>query len=241
MKLFACPSPPGTNYAGLYLNEAGRLVDRHGGDWGRSPRRTALDALPPDLSRTGEKDHERRMQEMRGELEKLISDDLDLDDAVCAEIVRLLDKHVPWRRTRQAGPDATRGKGASDAHRKRARDEEDDESDLGRFKAFLKAKGLSAEHIQEALRIVDREAEEAEDVLPVNALRGKSRDDFERRFPEVARVGADPEREMQVRDRYSKRARRQAMDQATRLVAGEASLARKFGENFTRIKTDLGR
>lgn len=260
MKLFPCPSPRNTNFAGLFLNEAGRLVDRHGNDWGRSPRRMAVDALPSGLSRTdtGEKDHERRMQEMRSELETLIHDDLDLDDAVCAEIVRLLDKHVPWRRTRQAGPDATRGKGASDAHRKRARDEEDDEFDLGRFKAFLKGKGLSAEHIQEALRIVDRDAEEAEDELPTSGhlhghIAGRSRASGERAFqpesrllddPNIARIGIEthhPERDRglmpQVRDRAGRR--RQAAD-AARAVTNEQRTLARFPE-MGRILTHLGR
>jgi hypothetical protein len=55
---FACPSPRGTNHAGLYLTKGGTLVDRHGNDWGASSiRRMANDAAlgaPPGTG-TGER------------------------------------------------------------------------------------------------------------------------------------------------------------------------------------------
>jgi hypothetical protein len=47
--MFPCPSPRGTNNAGLFLNKAGELVDRRGGLWGR-PGTMALDELPESLS-----------------------------------------------------------------------------------------------------------------------------------------------------------------------------------------------
>ena len=43
-KLFHAPSPKGSNFAGLYLTEAGDLVDRRGARWGKSS--LAFDSMP---------------------------------------------------------------------------------------------------------------------------------------------------------------------------------------------------
>jgi hypothetical protein len=47
--MFPCPSPKGSNFAGLYLNRAGHLVDRNGALWGRRGT-MAMDSLPDSLS-----------------------------------------------------------------------------------------------------------------------------------------------------------------------------------------------
>jgi hypothetical protein len=44
-KFFSAPSPKGTNHAGLFLDQGGRLFDRNGNLWGRSSM--AYDELPP--------------------------------------------------------------------------------------------------------------------------------------------------------------------------------------------------
>jgi hypothetical protein len=46
--MFPCPSPKGSNHAGLYLNRAGELVDRKGSLWGKRGT-MALDELPDSL------------------------------------------------------------------------------------------------------------------------------------------------------------------------------------------------
>jgi hypothetical protein len=54
---FSAPSPKGTNHAGLYLNEAGHLLDRRGNRWGRS---TAYDELPKSGAEAGPRLGERQ-------------------------------------------------------------------------------------------------------------------------------------------------------------------------------------
>jgi hypothetical protein len=56
-KFFAAPSPNGTNHAGLFLNEAGHLIDRHGNRWGCS---TAYDSLPSNGAEAGPRLGERQ-------------------------------------------------------------------------------------------------------------------------------------------------------------------------------------
>jgi hypothetical protein len=72
-------------------------------------------------------------------------------------------------------------------------------------------------------------------------LSGRGRDDEERLHPDIRRIEADPERLAQAAtDRGSKRARKQAADQATRMVANEEAFLRRFPE-ASRIGLSLGR
>jgi hypothetical protein len=50
--MFPCPSPKGTNHAGLYIDRGGNLVDKTGALWGRRGT-MAMDSLPENI-RPGE-------------------------------------------------------------------------------------------------------------------------------------------------------------------------------------------
>jgi hypothetical protein len=93
-KMFPCPSPKGSNHAGLYLNRAGDLVDRNGALWGRRGT-LAMDSLPEsiraphapasDAERDDEDDGERGVEALRrwlrahtGLAESAISEACDL-------------------------------------------------------------------------------------------------------------------------------------------------------------------
>jgi hypothetical protein len=53
---FPCPSPKGTNFAGLYLDRGGNLIDRNGALWGRRGT-MAHDSLPDSLRAAGGSSH----------------------------------------------------------------------------------------------------------------------------------------------------------------------------------------
>jgi hypothetical protein len=168
---FACPSPRGSNNAGLFLTKPGTLVDKHGRSWGASSiRRMALDAALPDAN--AERDHEHRGNELHADMQKLV-DEFDLHDEVADAVMSLLAKHFPPQSKRGPGPDATRGAGARDRRRGAdARDDRDDDG-LAEFRKHLAAKGLNADEIAEACEIAKRDREdEATDRLPANAIHG---------------------------------------------------------------------
>jgi hypothetical protein len=201
--MFAAPSPKNTNRARLFLDERGQLFDRKtGAFWGRSSiARMAHDAMPPDLhSAVGagkESDHERREGELKSEMQKLC-DEFDLHDEVAAAVMGLVNKHFPVRNIRGPGPNAVRGKGATDKSKNRARDAE--EPDFEAFASLLRRKGLSEEDIEAAHALV--QGGEATDRLPVPGpegrgghLSGRSKDDdeaaFEREYPESRNTTRD--------------------------------------------------
>jgi hypothetical protein len=110
MTLFPCPSPSGRNDAGLYLTEAGQLVDRHGRLWGASGS-MALDQMP-DLSDMHERADEmekaeERIQTFRSEIQKYI-EEADLHPRVQADIFEILERTVPRRSKADYGPNATK-------------------------------------------------------------------------------------------------------------------------------------
>lgn len=255
IRYYNAPSPKGTNHAQIYVRSDGALIDRTGALWGRASMgldgQLAYDELPaPAAAGERKSDEERRVQEFRNEIEALIGESgLDLHDDAIGPIIECLNKHFPIQSKRQLGPNARVAKDKA-----RGCDEvlHEGPADLGGFKAFLKAKGIRAEDVAEALRIVDRENEEsAEDVLPANALGGKLdghvRDDEERERPwdRIVPEVHHPERDRlmpQVRDRAVsvKDKRQQAADAAERMVAGEASAARRYGEDFVSSKRRWG-
>jgi hypothetical protein len=223
----------------------------------------ALDELPQSLAPTGanrDDGAEKRLQAMRIAVEKCM-EECDLHDEIKAKFFSILNAHAPESAADKHGfgprsrfaKDATMSssKQLKKAIRKLALDAIKRAFDEEAFAKLLLEKGLDEASIEEAVEIArrGRDEEEAEDRIPENAIHGgmhghisgKAKDDFAGRFPDAARIEADPERLALAHDRGSKRARRQAHDQAARVVAGEASLARKYGENFTRIKTTLGR
>ena len=74
--MFPCPSPKGSNHAGLYLNRAGDLVDRNGALWGRRGT-MAMDSLPESIraphvpASDADEDDEERGVEGRADIKAL--------------------------------------------------------------------------------------------------------------------------------------------------------------------------
>jgi hypothetical protein len=171
--LFDCPSPKGTNHAGLYLNSAGYLFDRRGGYWGKSQiKKMAMDQdLHHDRGETAE-----ALLALRSDIEKCM-EELDLHDEVKRELFECLNRHIrPGQHTKGGpGPKYFAGHGATDADEEgphaafergkhlaeenprpalRETDGFDDDDELAEFVRFLKQKGLDNEAIKEALKIV---------------------------------------------------------------------------------------
>jgi hypothetical protein len=202
--LYDAPSPRNTNHQGLFLSEAGRLVDKHGRDWGKSQiARMALDALPesardlpqPELSEAerGEIDEHERVKKLCVALEAAM-EKLNLRPEYKGALLKVIEQHKKhdWRENRN---------GAKDSRKGRARDEESG-PDPEKFKLFLKGAGFSDEDVADALRIAGFSKEPAEDRLPRNALSGDSSATFAR-YPDLARVGpgTPPERPLSAADK----------------------------------------
>jgi hypothetical protein len=187
MTLFDCPSPKGTNHAGLYLNSAGYLFDRNGGYWGKSQiKKMALDEEP------GHGEVAEALLKLRVDLEECISEShLDLHPEAKAAILKCLDRHVRpgQHQKRGMGPGYYKGHGATDdtieerAALRRVSSEnghDADAHDLESFVKFLRQRGLDEEAIREAIAIVQGSGETA-DAFPVSgvlggALSGQHRD-----------------------------------------------------------------
>jgi hypothetical protein len=190
MTLFACPSPKGSNHAGLYLNEAGQLVDRHGALWGASGS-MALDQMPDDLHEKADarEEAEKRIQEVRSAIQKYC-EEADLDERVCADIYKILEQVIPLRDKFAYGPNAKGefkdgksglgrsvdrpgGAGATDenGHGEEdllMHDEEDLLMDPQRFSnlaTHLLGQGLAADDVEEALKRAGCPEEDCESIV----------------------------------------------------------------------------
>ena len=151
-----------------------------------------------------------KMMAMRHAIERLLSEQ-NLPDEKMAAVVDLLNEYAP-----------------------EGRDESpDDELDIEALRTFLKKHGMADDDIKAACDVVAG--------LPRNAIEGGLRGGqlasdaalrrFSKKYPDAMRVEAGPRRE-----RPSTHARRLALDTATAAVAGNASLERKYGQDFARIK-----
>ena len=89
---FPCPSPKGTNFAGLYLNRAGDLVDRNGALWGRRGT-MAHDSLPESIRAprvpSASDDAEHRVGMLRHTLRGY-----GLDDELCDEACEIARREI---------------------------------------------------------------------------------------------------------------------------------------------------
>jgi hypothetical protein len=162
MTLFPCPSPRGTNHAGLYLNEAGHLVDRHGALWGAS-RSMAMDEMPDlsDLKQHADEVEkaEERIRKFRDEIETYIQE-ADLHSRVRADIFEILERTVPRRDKYNYGPNATKEYKEADPGLGRMMDKRrreraagaDQEVDTDKLSAFL-SEHLSPDEVAEAIEI----------------------------------------------------------------------------------------
>jgi hypothetical protein len=199
---YACPSPRGTNNAGLFLTRAGRLVDRRGNDWGASSiRRMANDSAlgaPPGTGTSTRKwgpgdwakNHTRHAL---GDALEAACEEHGLSDDQHQELRDLVEQrlHGGAQEADMGATDRNKGKGARD-----------DDDGLAEFRKQLASKGLNADEIEEACGLARRDAE-AKDRLPVNALEGgrggytsgvskDAEEDFEREFPDSANTTRDP-------------------------------------------------
>ncbi len=227
MKMFPCPSPKGTNHAGLFLNERGDLVDRNGNLWGKSGT-MAMDSLPRDLS----VQRELATKAARKEIKKLARERV-------RRLARDTMHDLPF------GGDLVRQKDCPEAF--------DAEARLEMLRHYLRGRGLSDADVEEAIEHARRDLAargEAVDTIPANALHGgfgeaisqKSRDEFERKHPEAARVEVEsygPER-----DRFDERIHPQSRDrrqQAHDAATTARSAARMHALGVDRVLTTLGR
>jgi Pex14 N-terminal domain len=180
---FACPSPRGSNNAGLYLTKAGHLVDRHGRSWGRSSmKKMAQDAAMPDTSRPTKPQNPQATTarvDIGSALQKFCAAHGLDPEKVRAEVDDLLNEHErraiqSYAQSLGSGTGGV-GKGARDDDRGAAacdRDGDDDASVEQRVREFLASKGLDDEEVEEALKRVRADREEARDSRPQPATRG---------------------------------------------------------------------
>jgi hypothetical protein len=168
MKMFAAPSPKGTNFQGLHLNSAGELFDRSGRRWGRSQIvRMALDAALPEAGRTQRSTAEWAQSHARTALYKTLDEacrEHELSDDQSKELRELIDKHL-------SGEAHNEGAGAID--RDRGKGAIDDETELDdKIREYLSGHGLAAADVERAIEIARRDREAARDSRPQPATRG---------------------------------------------------------------------
>jgi hypothetical protein len=180
--LFDAPSPKGTNFARLFLNKRGHLIDgRTGAYWGRS-RMMAMDAALPEASSGPKKPVNHHASaarlELNSALQKLCSA-LGLEhEEISGQIGDILDEAERVQVQEYAaslGGGKGAGKGAIDKTKgaaARDREDEDDASVEQRVRKFLAGKGLDDEAIEEALKRVRADREAARDARPKNAIHG---------------------------------------------------------------------
>lgn len=179
---FACPSPRGTNGAGLYLTKAGHLVDKHGRNWGRSAmKRMAQDAAMPEASSGPRKPPMNPLastarSDVNSALKRLC-DALGLSHERIAEqvgdILKEHEREAIQEYARSLGGGKGAGKGAIDKSKAATDDDEDDDAAVEqRVRELLGSKGLDDEAIEEALKRVRADREAARDSRPQPATRG---------------------------------------------------------------------
>jgi hypothetical protein len=178
---FACPSPRGTNGAGLYLTRAGHLVDKHGNHWGRSSMKMALDAALATPMSTGPKKPQNPLASQarsdHAAALKKVADVLGLPEEVMDRIKTIIEEAERVQIQEYAaslGGGKGAGKGAIDKS-KAATDDDDEDDDASverRVRELLSSKGLDSETIEEALKRVRADREAARDSRPQPATRG---------------------------------------------------------------------
>ena len=189
---FSCPSPRGTNNAGLYLTKAGTLVDRHGRNWGASSmRRMAQDAaLTPAF---GAEREWTPMDHQAAHLRRAVHDALGeackahgLNDQVHKALSDLVDQHL------KGESDADKGMGALD-----------DESELdGKIREYLSGHGLADDDVEKAIEIARKDraaAAVSDDELPSNRFgngppikqRLETDAELEKKYPGFSNTTAD--------------------------------------------------
>jgi hypothetical protein len=218
---------------GVFMTRGGSMITKR--DWPKVKRTLAVD--DNELTPSGERDGagtQDRLAQLRSIVKRLALE-TGMDDA---EYQRLLDK-VTEHYADGAGTD--KGKGARDKVRP-ARDDDDD--DLADFRKHLAAKGLSAAEIEEACEHARRDYDrdnEAEDVIPHNALGGRlhgrtgsgttrpdSDAELERQYPGIGNVLDDVYGTQPEPPRYSGGGSRRVYAGDTAVVATDEELALEY-------------
>jgi hypothetical protein len=171
--MFSCPSPRGTNRAGLFLNSRGELMDRKGNYWGRS-QIMALDAAM--ASSVPKKPHNPLASGARNDFDSALKElcgALGLEtEEVAGQVGDIIDEHERKQIQEYAASlGGGVGAGALDKS-KRGAGAIDDAEVEERVRKLLADKGLDDDVIEEALEKVRADRAAAKDRLPVNALEG---------------------------------------------------------------------
>jgi hypothetical protein len=170
--LFDCPSPKGTNHAGLYLNSAGYLFDRKGGYWGKSQiKKMAEDALPgsmaaPQLDREQELTvkHEKELRDAFDKIEaRLGKQGLDCHPAVLAAVNEVRDEFCGHHYSIRGKPHGADIEEPRAALRHVAGENGHATGPNLNFVKHLRELGLSERDIKHALKIVAGEHPDVED------------------------------------------------------------------------------
>jgi hypothetical protein len=219
--MFPCPSPKGSNHAGLYLNRAGDLVDRNGALWGRRGT-MAMDSLPESVRAprvpTASDDAEHRTGMLRHVLRGYGLDDDSIQEA-CDICRRELAGEVSDDELPVAGPGGMGGRLSKETRE-------------GGEKHFR-----SPGHFSERPPLGTTATGEKRSMVGEADYRSSpASDGFARRYPDAMRIGAAVPGNSQFDGQHDRRTRR------TRQLAADAAspdagdrLAEKFGEHAASV------
>jgi hypothetical protein len=205
MKMFEMVFPDGKRRGmafdghdhGVFMTKGGSMITKK--DWPKMKRTLAYN--DNELSGSGERDGagtQEDLAKLRATI-KALARKSGKDDG---EYQKMLD-NVLGHHGQSDGAAATDG--PLSRHKVPGGDEDDEDDEFAEFRKLLRGKGLDDESVERAVGHARRDREEAEDVLPHNALGGRlhgrtgsgsirpdSDAQLEKQYPGISRTSMDP-------------------------------------------------